>query len=229
MHVLRITVASLAALALSGGSLAETGESWTRIQHPEIPVTLDLPGDASFQDVRAFSLGSPRRRDGRPVRITLFGIHPLDEDRLRYNALEVALFWLTSQTAAVEEVDLRALPRTLRDASPTEAFLRAVLHRGPARVRFEDRGFELIDGAPARRARLSRVTAPGTRDERTLEGAVFLIAPSRRSALAVVVRFDEQATQHEREVLLPRIVRSIRFGDSDDAPLETRLRLRSAS
>lgn len=229
MRVFRITVASLAALALVGGSLAETAGSWTRIQHPEFPVTLDLPSDASFQDVRAFSLGSPRRRDGRPVRITLFGIHPLDEDRLRYNALEIALFWLTTQTAAVEEADLRALPRNLHDARRTETLLRAVLHRGSARVRLEDRGFELIDGAPARRAKLSRVTAPGTRDERTLRGAVFLIAPSGRSALAVVVRFDEQATEHEREVLLPRIVRSIRFGGSDDAPLETLLRSRSSS
>jgi hypothetical protein len=43
------------------------------------------------------------------------------------------------------------------------------------------------------------------------------------------VRFDEQATEHEREVLLPRIVHSIRFGDSDEAPLETRLRSRSSS
>jgi hypothetical protein len=229
MRALRIAVASLAALALAAVSLAETRESWTRIQHPEIPVTLDLPDDASFQDVRAFSLGSPRRRDGRPVRITLFGIRPLDENRLRYNALEVALFWLTPQTAAVEEADLHALPRNLHDARRTEAFLRAVLHRGSSRTRFEDRGFELIDGAPARRATLSRVTAPGTRDERTIEGAVFLIAPSGSSALAVVVRFDEQATEHEREVLLPRIVHSIRFGDSDEAPLETRLRSRSSS
>jgi hypothetical protein len=214
---------------VSGGALAEEPDGWTRIRHPEIPVTMDLPGDASYQDVRAFALGSPRRRDHKPLRITLFGIRPLDESRLRYNAVEVALFWLTQDSEAVEEADLRALPRTLHDASRTEAFLRAVLHRGAARVRYADRGFELIDGVPARRADLSRVAAPGTPDERTIEGEVFLISPSGRAALAVVVRFDPQATEREREVLLPRIVRSIRFGDSDDDPLETRLRIRSGA
>jgi hypothetical protein len=222
MRGLQVTVAALVALPLGGSSLAETPESWTRIQHPEIPVTMDLPGDASYQDVRAFSLGNPRRKDRKPLRITLFGIRPLDEDHLRYNAVEIALFWLTPSTEGIEAVDLQALPRTLHDAQRTEKFLRGVLYRGPARVRFEDRGFELIDGVPARRADLSRVTAPGTRDERSIDGEVFLIAPSGTAALAVVVRFDPQATKREREVVLPRIVRSIRFGDPDDAPLEVR-------
>jgi hypothetical protein len=222
MRALHLAAASVIALGVAGGGPGRADETWARIQHPAIPVTLDLPGDASYQDVRSFPLGNPRRKDRRPIRLTLFGIRPLDENRLRYHAVEIALFWLTEETEGVEEADLVAMPRTLRRARHTESFLRGVLYRGPARVRFRDRGFELIDGAPARAADLERITAPGTPDERTIGGEVYLIAPSRRAALAVVVRFDPQATGHERDVLVPRIVRSIRFGDPDDEPLEVR-------
>jgi hypothetical protein len=222
-HVFWVSTALLVAFSFGGLSIADTPDGWARIQHPEMPVTMDLPEDASYQDVRSFSLGAPSRKDRKPQRVTLFGIRALDENELRFHAVEIAMFWLTDAVRGVEAEDLRSMPRSLHDAEATERFLRRVLYRLPARVEFEDQGLELIDGVPARRAALSRVTAPGTPDQRTVEGSVFLIAPSLDAALAVVVRFDPQSTRLERETMFPNIMRSIRFGSDDDDPLEAQL------
>lgn len=205
-------------LPKSGKAAPET--HWARIQHPALPVTLDMPADAATRQVRSFPLGSPRGRGGRRQEFTLFGIRSLDKAGLRYRALEVALFSIDAGTHGIEASELVRLAGRIRDVAAIESLVLHLLYETRERVELRDLGLEFIDGLPGRRFAVERLVAPGTPDERHISGEIVLLPLDRTSAMIVMARFDPKATPRERKALFLRILRSIRLDDRPSGALD---------
>lgn len=204
------------------GAEDQPAQPWVQIQHPEHPLWVELPPETTFQRTSVFSLASPRLDDQRRAQFSLFGVRAVREDGNAYKALQVAFVWITPDFAGADAESLRALPARIGDAEAVFAFLQATLYVGMD-VRLEDRGRDHVGGRAVRRAKVRVAVARGTRDEREVGGEVALVPAAEDAALAVVARFDGEATEDERERVFPRILRSIRLGaGGDEAPLDAR-------
>jgi hypothetical protein len=200
----------------------QPAQPWVQLQHPEHPLWVELPPDTTVQRTSVFSLASPRLDDQKRAQFSLFGVRAVREDGNAYKALQVALVWITPEFAGADAESLRALPARIGDADAVLGFMRATLYAGMD-AELEDRGRDLVGGRPVRRAGVRVGVARGTRDEREVSGEVALVPAAEDAALAVVARFDGEATTDERERVFPRILRSIRLGaGGDEAPLDAR-------
>ena len=197
------------ALLLGAAAIAADSE-WIRVSHRQFPVSFDLPAEASVQRVGIFSLARPRAREGRLIEVDIFGLRPLPG---RLSALQFTFFWITDGYRGVEREDLAELSSRLSDAEVTESFLRKALYQ-QLDVKLEDGGRSFVDGHLARRMRVRRTVAHGTKDERVIEGAIVLIPVSPSETLCAIARFDERSTAEE-QALFPRVVDSLQIGESD--------------
>jgi len=222
MRLARLALVLAFAGSVGPARADEPAEPWVRLQHPEHPLWLELPPDTTFQRTSVFSLASPRLDDQSRAPFSLFGVRAVRSEENAYKALQVAFVWITAQFAGADADALRALPARIGDVGAVEAFLRATLYSGVA-AELEDRGRDLVGGRAVRRVAVRVRVAGGTRDEREIGGEVALVPAAQDAALAVIVRFDREATDDERERVFPRILRSIRLGEEgDDAPLDAR-------
>lgn len=221
-----IRLAALALLIAAAPAWADDDPRgpWRRVQHPALPIWFDAPPGTTHQSSGVFSLANPwLDARGRPD-FWLFGVRTVSDGGHAYKALELAFVWLTEAFAGVEPDSLAALPARLGDARAVDALLRAALYPGRD-VELRDLGRDVVGARPARRFGVTLAIARGTRDERSVLGEGALIPVSNTAALAVIARFDAEATNEERERIFPRILRSIRIGeDEDDPPLDARLR-----
>ena len=214
----------LASLSICGALLLGTGaiaadSEWIRVSHRQFPVSFDLPADASVQRGGVFSLARPRAREGRLIEVDLFGLRSLPG---RLSALQFTFFWITDGYRGVQREDLAELHGRVSDAKVTESFLRKALYR-QLDVTLQDDGRSFVDGHLARRLRVRRTVAPGTKDERAIEGAIVLVSVSRSAALCAIARFDPRSTSEER-ALFPRIIDSLQIGEQvDGGSLQARL------
>ncbi len=212
----------LAAPAEGAAADDQPAQPWVQLQHPEHPLWLELPPETTLQQTCVFSLASPRLDDQRRASFSLFGVRAVRPEGNVYKALQVAFVWITAEFAGVDADALRALRTRIGDAAGVEAFLRAALYAG-VDVELEDRGTDLVGGRAVRRTAVRIRVAPGTKDEREIGGEVALIPATEDAALAVIARYDAEATDDERERVFPRILRSIRLGaGGDEAPLDAR-------
>jgi hypothetical protein len=202
----------------------DPGGPWQRVQHPALPIWFDAPPGTTYQSAAVFSLANPwLDARGRPD-FWLFGVRTVSDEGHAYKALELAFVWLTEAFAGVEADTLGALPERLGDADAVHALLRAALYTGRD-VELRDLGRDFVGARPARRFGVTVSIARGTRDERSVAGEGALIPVSASAALAVIARFDAEATAEERERMFPRILRSVRIGEDEDVPpLDARLR-----
>lgn len=215
-----LLVALLPALARAEG---DSARAWQRVQHPTLPIWFEAPPGTTHQNAAVFSLATPwLDAQGRPD-FSLFGVRAVAEGGHAYKALEVAFVWLTDALAGVEPESLANLPARLGDAEAVEALVRGALYAGRD-VELRDLGRDVVGARPARRFGVVVTVARGTRDERQIRGEGALIPISATAALAVIARFDAEATDDERERVFPRILDSIRIGEDEAAPpLDARL------
>lgn len=213
----------LSALALlacsSGGETVRDETPWVRIAHPEFPLTFEVPEETSVRPATLFSLARPRSDDRARIDVTLFGVRLLEDRAATVQAVQFGFFWVTDEFQGVDGSSLTELLGAIDDGTRVESFLRGAFYARD-QVEIEDLGGEFIDRYPARRMALARTVAASTRDERQVRGEAIVVPMTRRTALALIVRFDERSTDDERGRIFPRVFRSVRFLDSPDAPLQ---------
>lgn len=211
-----------ATVALAGeprpGQAGSAEPEWFRVGHVALPLSFEVPGGTTVRSPTAFSLGTAERKDRRRVHVVLYGVGPLERERVAYDALQFGFVWLTAAIRGADPAGLAELRERVDRPEVVEAFVREVFYRG-REVELVDRGREEIDGYPARRTAIRWTVASGTRHERVIEGEMFLITFSRRVALAVIARYDPRARPDERGIFA-RIARSVRIGREppDDRP-----------
>ena len=216
MRLLALTAIALMAIALMpiGPGLAAAGsdgEGWFRVEHPELPLSFEVPEGTLRQGANRFSLGQAVRNDRGRVDVPMYGVRVLDERRVVYHALHFGFFWLTDEIRGADAATLRDLGKRMGDPVAVQAFLRGVFYRRHE-VALLDGGRAVVGGYPARRVRIVWTVAPGTPDAREVQGEVYLAPISEKVALAIIARFDPAATEQERSRLFPRIVGSIAIG-----------------
>jgi hypothetical protein len=185
---------------------------WIRVDHPEMPISFELPHHAAVQQVRRFSLAPSLWRDrGRPS-VTLFGIRATDEAAARYHAIEIAFLWLTPEFRGVHPKWLRELGSRIKNPKFVSKVVRGALFRAMREVKLEDGGVELVDGHPARRLSVSRRLMKGTAHERVVDGEAYVVPVRPDAVLVAMARFDPAATEEERRDLVKRVVLSVEIG-----------------
>jgi hypothetical protein len=223
LSLLLLLILALAVAAPARGDEDPSGQ-WERVQHPLLPIWFEAPPGTTHQSAAVFSLASPWLDARGRADFWLFGVRTVSEGGHAYKALELAFVWLTEALVGVEPESLARLPERIGDARAVESLLRAALY-ARREVELRDLGRDAVGARPARRFGIAVASAPGTRDARRVEGEGVLIPVSETAALAVIARFDPEATDEERERVFPRILRSIRIGEDEAAPpLDARLR-----
>ncbi len=227
LRLLAITAIGFGLVASSGTlALQLAAGDWIRVEHPELPLSFEVPDGTRLQGANVFSLGQAVRNDQRRVDVPMYGVRTLDERRVVYHALHFGFFWLTDEIRGADAERLRGLGGQIGDPAVVQAFLRGVFYRRHE-VDLYDAGRAAVGGYPARRVRIVWTVAPGTADERSVLGEAYLIPISETAALAIIARYDPAASERERTRLFPRIVRSIAIGpDSRDPSEQARARRR---
>ena len=181
---------------------------WVRVRHRQFPVSFELPAATTVQRVAVFGLGRARGTDGRQIEVDIFGVRPLPG---RLAAVQFGFFWITGQYEGAQAAGQATLPQRIHEPETVETFLSAVFYRH-MEVRLEDRGLRFVDGHKGRSIALFRTLARGTRDERVIEGEAALVPVSASETLAVIVRYDGEATDAERHGVFPRLLDSVQIG-----------------
>jgi hypothetical protein len=176
-------------------------DRWIRIHHPELPISFEIPDNASGPLSSLWILGKDWPPEERPV-VQRWGIRAVSREYRTFYALEFAFMWLTEETPGVDRSGIVQLAASLSEPEAVISFYREVyLTERP--VEYLDLGPEIVGRASARR--IDGIWL----DERAYQ---FVVAPLGDDAVLVIgARFWHTATPEERDEIFPRIARSVRF------------------
>jgi hypothetical protein len=210
----------IAALVASGCLNYESGpasEIWIRARHPELPIRFEIPENTKRKEVFP-ALGNVRPHEGQPPRTHVFGIRSFGASK--FYAVEMSFFAVTGGEVGADARLLTRLAGGIEDPAIAEEFYQQVFldHLRVHNVRFRDLGPTSIDGRPARNLHAERRVNWQWQngeiihcDDCPLEDHEIYVAPfSSRFVLVILVTFHG-ATADEREVIVPRIIRSVRI------------------
>jgi hypothetical protein len=191
---------------------------WVRIRHAQFPLSFELPDGSSVRRLGVFSLAAARSRERRPIEVDVYGIRDLPH---RLAAVQVSFFWVTPEYQGVTRESLGALEDGVGDPEQVEAFLRQAFY-SRMKIELRDHGRTFVDGHSARSMGAARSVAAGTRDERVIEGRIVVVPVPDEACLVVIARFDPEATDEERDVMLPHLLESLSIGDETGGSMRAR-------
>lgn len=183
---------------------------WERIRHVELPISFEAPESLEMFPYRyAFAVGTGRlaRSDGSGVRTYEYR-HRLVASLNSLYAVHAKFAWIRSDTHPVAPESVAALSRGADGPSYEEALAFVLeLLEGEAREPWGDAGRTVVGERSARS--LSLEFPDG--EEVWGQNRLYVVPVSPSDVLLVHVLTRRSATQEEREQMVPRMLRSIRF------------------
>jgi hypothetical protein len=192
---------------VEGSPASESGWIHLRVEGRE-DTCLDLPS-GSLKEWRYGSLdgffGTRRRRS------ISYSLRPLKLLDGPIAAVSVSFIWLDASFGPFSPSEIAQLEKTLTSAAQTQALVKRRIFEARADLpadwayETEDLGGTEISGHPARRVEWWDVRVRSTPSSHEF----YLVSISAAEALIIDLGFDPRATHEDRNVVLPKVIRSI--------------------
>ena len=183
---------------------------WVRVQHPEFPLSLELPPRTDVRRVRRFDLAPMLRLGKRRPLVALFGLRGAEtKSPAAAPEIEIVLLWLTPEFVGVEAPWLAKLPDKIGDPKFVARGLRRALYRKIPKVELIDRGDDFIDGRRSRKLSISRLVGAGTGRAYWVRGGAVVVPVREDVMLVALARFDQRLSADVYAALLDHVAGSL--------------------
>jgi hypothetical protein len=188
----------------------ETDPNWVRIEHPELPVSFEVPSNKVAPVRRVYwAFGTPSPGEDEPRLRLLYWGNRLVRRSLNSHAVEFGFLWVTTSFKGIEADWLAELEALVDRPEAVGGLYLEVFQRGASHVRLEKyRSVTVDDAYPAAAFSGHKI---GKRGHRYWEVSVLVVPFGRSGVLLGIGWGKPRVPRGELDEVFTRVVESLRI------------------